>query len=268
MISGTKEWAKKNVNCVTGCSHDCRYCYARANAKRFGKRTDETWPTEEIRQHDVERKIGKVKGTPDGGTDIMFPTTHDITPTTLDACVTMLGHILESGNTVLITSKPHLDCIMKICTDFARHNIGGTNQIMFRFSIGSKDNTILRYWDRSAPLFNERFESLILAWTAGFRTSISVEPCLDTANVVEMFHLLKIFVTNSIWIGKMNRVRDRVTISDETDERMVSAIEAGQTDDKVREVYEALKNEPLVRWKESYRLVLGLPLADEAGTDQ
>ena len=36
IISGTKEWAKENVNCVTGCSNNCRYCYARAMGTRVG----------------------------------------------------------------------------------------------------------------------------------------------------------------------------------------------------------------------------------------
>ena len=34
-ISGTKEWSVSSVNCITGCEHNCRYCYARANALRF-----------------------------------------------------------------------------------------------------------------------------------------------------------------------------------------------------------------------------------------
>ena len=37
IISGTREWAVENVNIILGCPHKCRYCYARANALRFGK---------------------------------------------------------------------------------------------------------------------------------------------------------------------------------------------------------------------------------------
>ena len=29
--NGTQEWSVKTVNCCTGCSHDCRYCYAKGN---------------------------------------------------------------------------------------------------------------------------------------------------------------------------------------------------------------------------------------------
>lgn len=267
VISGTREWAKKNINCVTGCSHDCRYCYARANAKRFSRKSNENWKEEEIRIHDVKKRIAKVKDTPEGGMDIMFPTTHDITPNTLGACSTVLGHILESGNTVLITSKPHFNCIRHICAIFNPHNIHGTNQIMFRFSIGAMNDMILEYWDRKAPRFQERLDALKLVYDEGFRTSVSVEPCLDTANVVNMFYTLKPYVTNSIWIGKMNKVRQRVMIVTEEDEQMVQRIEEGQTDEWVKKIYETLKNERLVRWKESYKQVLGLPLAEEEGAD-
>jgi DNA repair photolyase len=37
ITSGTKEWADHNVNCIRGCSNDCRYCYAKIMAKRFGR---------------------------------------------------------------------------------------------------------------------------------------------------------------------------------------------------------------------------------------
>lgn len=268
IISGTKEWAKKNANCVTGCSHDCRYCYARANGMRFHRVTVEDWHEERIRDHDVKKKHRKVEGTPEGGTDIMFPTTHDLTPNTLNACLTVLGHILAPGNSVLITSKPHLECIQAVCDQFAAHNRAGTNLIMFRFTIGAMDNAVLRYWDRNAPLFKERLASLIHAFRKGFRTSVSVEPMLDSDHVVELFHAIKPYVTNSIWIGKMNKVRQRVAIDTPEDERAVQRIEAGQTDERVKAIYAALKDEPLVRWKESFKQVLGLALAEEAGEDK
>ena len=32
MIRGTKEWAVAEINCSTGCPHECLYCYARTKA--------------------------------------------------------------------------------------------------------------------------------------------------------------------------------------------------------------------------------------------
>ena len=34
-VFGTAEWAKYNLNCQSGCSHGCLYCYAQAQAQRF-----------------------------------------------------------------------------------------------------------------------------------------------------------------------------------------------------------------------------------------
>jgi hypothetical protein len=266
-ISGTREWAKKNVNCCTGCSHDCRYCYAREQATRYGRVSAENWHQEQIRPHDVTKKFQKVQGTPPGGMDVMFPTTHDITPAILMPCTQVLGNILQPGNSVLVVSKPHLSCIAHLCHAFAMHNKTGTNQLMFRFTIGAMDDELLRYWDRNAPLWQERLDSLKLAYHAGFRTSVSGEPMLDTAHVVEWFHALKPYCTESIWIGKMNKIAQRIPVKTAEDALMVERIVAGQTDERVREVYRLLKDESLVRWKESYKSVLGLALTTEAGAD-
>ena len=91
---------------------------------------------------------------------------------------------------------------------------------------------------------------------------------LDSHQIEELFNKVKPFVTNSIWIGKMNKVRQRVQVVTPEDEQMVQRIEAGQTDERVKAIYAALKDEPLVRWKESFKQVLGLPLAEEAGEDR
>ena len=108
----TWQWATKTVNCCTGCSHDCLYCYAKSMAIRFKQATAAEWPNERIRMHDVNRKHRRYPGR------VMFPSSHDITPTNLNACMTVLEKLLAAGNDVLIVSKPHLGCIRKICDAF------------------------------------------------------------------------------------------------------------------------------------------------------
>lgn len=39
-------------------------------------------------------------------------------------------------------------------------------------------------------------------------------------------------------------------------------VKGGQTPERIRAIYEALKEHPKIRWKDSYRRVLGLPLAE------
>ena len=57
---GTQEWSVKTINCCTGCSHDCRYCYAKGMAIHYKRLTAEEWPTEKIREHDVNKKHKKI----------------------------------------------------------------------------------------------------------------------------------------------------------------------------------------------------------------
>lgn len=258
-ISGTREWAVKNVNCVNGCEHNCRYCYARWNAvERFHRIEEGEWETPHVRQKDVRKQYGKIDG------QIMFPTTHDITPAVLEPCMVVLENLLRPGNQVLVVSKPHLDCIQAICDKFDKYK----DQILFRFTIGAMNDAILRYWEPGAPCFAERVSALVYAWKHGFDTSVSVEPMLDSENVVTMFHALKPVVTHSIWIGRMNKIASRVKIETNEDKAFVTSIEWGQREQRVVEIYHQLKNEPLVRWKESFKEVLGLELATEAGLDR
>jgi len=71
---GTKEWASSNINIISGCSHDCRYCYARKMAIRFKRKTEETWKIMELNNEKLCLNFKKRKGR------VMFPTSHDITP--------------------------------------------------------------------------------------------------------------------------------------------------------------------------------------------
>jgi hypothetical protein len=179
----------------------------------------------------------------------MFPTQHDITPENLDHCLSTLTGLLEVGNEVLVVSKPHFDCIKDICKVTEKFK----DKMLFRFSIGSYSDRILGYWEPGAPCFEERYNSLAHSFMLGFKTSISCEPCLDTSKVVQLFHTLKPLISDSFWIGKMNRIEDRCSGIDPAE---LERIYRGQTDDKIIDLYKQLRNEPLIRWKESYQDVL------------
>ena len=192
---GTKEWADSNVNCYYGCSNNCRYCYAKKMAIRFKRKTEETWKTMEPNQKAIEKGYSKRKGR------IMFPTSHDITPESLSGSLIVLKKLLDSNNEVLITTKPNLTCIKFICNGFYKKK----DLIQFRFTITSIDNELLSFWEPNAPLFEERLESLIHAYDKGYKTSISIEPFLDKDPFILVEKLIP-YVTESIWIGKMNYI--------------------------------------------------------------
>jgi DNA repair photolyase len=127
------------------------------------------------------------------------------------------------------------------------------------------DDKILSYWEPEAPSFEERYESLCYAFTGGFQTSISAEPMLDADNIVDLFNRLERMVTDTFWVGKMNHMESRIEPG--TDPKEIARIEAGQSDDRIWEIYYMLKDEPKVRWKESIKKVIGLTLAEESGLD-
>ena len=79
-------------------------------------------------------------------------------------------------------SKPHLDCIQAICQQFGDYR----EKILFRFTIGACDDTVLSFWEPGAPTYAERMASLQYAYEQGFQTSVSVEPMLDSANIDQL----------------------------------------------------------------------------------
>ena len=253
-ISGTREWATSFVNCVKGCKNGCKYCYAYTNAViKFKRLTDKEWHSPVVNEAAVRKGRKKEEGV------VMFPTTHDIFPEVLPACLDVLKKLLVAGNQVLIVSKPNFECIQTLCKELDNYK----DQILFRFTIGSDNSDILKYWEPNAPCFEERIAALQCAYKAGFKTSISVEPMLDSQNILTLFSNLEPYVTDTIWIGMMNKVEQRVKVENEQDKKMVANILAGQTPERVHEIYNALKDNPHIMWKESFKAVLGLPEEQE-----
>lgn len=77
MGSKTKiDWCDATWNPVTGCYHDCRYCYARKIATRFGAHLTE-WKCKNI--HELDRPVRK-KAMP-GKIGAIVPYLHDFEPT-------------------------------------------------------------------------------------------------------------------------------------------------------------------------------------------
>jgi len=54
--TGTKEWADTNVNICSGCKNNCRYCYAKKMAMRFGRKTESTWKIMELNSKAIKKK--------------------------------------------------------------------------------------------------------------------------------------------------------------------------------------------------------------------
>ena len=257
-ISGTKEWATTNENIQIGCEHDCRYCYARAIALRYKRiERSEDWKFP-IPRKNLRKSFPLRKGT------IMFPTTHDITRTNLDAACVHLEKMLVSGNRVLIVSKPHERCIERLCGDFGKYQ----DQILFRFTIGTRVDYYQKFWEPNAPDYAERLGCLKLAHAMGFATSVSAEPFLFK-DIDDLVREVEPYVSDAIWIGKMNKIESRVVGAGEVHEVIDEVERLGHlySDAFIHGLYDIFKNDPKVKWKDSIKKVLGLPVATEAGLD-
>ncbi len=106
-----------------------------------------------------------------------------------------------------------------------------------------------------------------LAFRKGFQTSVSIEPMLDLEDLRGMIDEIEPYVSHSIWVGKLNRIEERVQVDSDEVAAEVGRIRNEQVDRNIIGLYEALKDRPLIRWKESIKLVVGLPLATESGLD-
>ena len=249
--TGTKEWAEINKNICFGCEHGCLYCYARANAKRFKRiYNDEDWKKKKLIPKKLDERPRKVNGR------IMFPSTHDLLPAYIDDIVKYLRGWLEVGNEILIVSKPHYECIKRICDEFEKYK----KQIIFRFTIGSPNNNVLKFWEPNAPLYEERVQCLKYAFEKGFTTSVSCEPYLDCDILLMVYELLP-YVNDCVWIGKMNRINQRVDTSkwEKKDFKYLNMVKESQTDEFIVDLYDKFKDNKKIKWKDSIKKLMNLP---------
>lgn len=240
-----RQWADDSINFISGCGNDCMYCSICSMMKFFHGHDPNNWKNEVIRQKDLDKKIKKYPKM------VMFPSSHDIRPIHLKESIQILEKILLAGNDVLIVSKPNMECISKICETFTDYK----NRILFRFTIGSTDSKVLRYWETNAPSFEERFECLQLAFTSGYQTSVSSEPLMDP-NVDELVSKLSPFITESIWIGPaqqlIRRLKSNGYKNEETLENARKMIDWQFNPTFIRHLYDTYKDNSMIRWKYDY----------------
>ncbi|MBD3339678.1 MAG: hypothetical protein GF353_11255 [Candidatus Lokiarchaeota archaeon] len=253
---GTREWAKREINCIKGCRNYCLYCYAKGMAKHFQRCTEDTWQEMEINWKNVNKGYGKSRRQSTAAHDVMFPTSHDIFADEpyYSACRTVLEKLLTAGNTVLITIKPSLGVVTKLIKDLKMYR----EQITFRFTIGSCDSEVLKLLETNAPSFEERLASLKYATEKGFHSSISAEPLLDeTPHALikkiepQMSSLDYEKDRGTIWIGLLKKQYvPRALRTGEVKDYM-NRVKKRLTFEHVYSYYEDFYKHPRVRWKES-----------------
>jgi DNA repair photolyase len=257
-VFGTKEWADTTADICKGCPNDCHYCYAKAAAAKWARCEPEHWRKIELYWTKLKR-VEKMKPC-----KVMFPAHHDILSGILPQCLEAIERLLLAGHDLLIVSKPQTHCIEEICSAFS----GYKDRILFRFTIGSTDDKVLRLWEPNAPDFVERKRSLVHAYAKGFRTSVSAEPMLDEDQDA-LVRELGSYVNDAIWFGKPNFLIQRLAVNHAPVEIRKAGFEliSGFTDSYIHSLYERYKDNPGIKWKESIKKIVGLEVATKAGTD-
>lgn len=254
--TGTREWAAINVNIQTGCEHDCRYCYARWNAvTRYKWCTRQQWCEPKIDSARVDKDYGRYEGR------VMFPSAHDVTMRNANECLVVLRKLLEAGNEVLIVSKPDWNVIQLVMEALKYWQ----SQVMFRVTIGSCFDNVLKFWEPGAPNFDSRIKSLCCSFLEGWRTSVSCEPYLDChpAHVVALYEQCAPFLSRDpaggMWFGMLRHWNSRVDLAGATEQEInlyVEPLRAAQSDAFVHLLVKELDGKPHVRWKDSIQEVI------------
>lgn len=187
----------------------------------------------------------------------MYPSSHDCTMSNIQSYMVVLHKLLKAGNKVVVVTKPRFKCVKLLCQTFQDYR----DSILFRFTMGSVDDTVLKFWEPNAPSFRERLKSLRWAYEHGYRTSVSLEPLLDD-RVDGVLAKVKPFVTDSIWIGRANRLRSIISLNcprDAVAREKAEALIALHSDQWIRGLYNRYKRDKIIYWKDSVRNVVGLP---------
>jgi len=197
--------AEETYSFEVGCEVGCHYCWARANALRWGLiKTPKEWFTPRTNLQKVNKGWRKRDGV------IMFPGTHNICDRNLDHAIKILTQMAQAGNYILITTKPWYNIVSELVTALRPYKA----QILFRFSIGSHRNEVLQSWEPHGPSFFERHHALIDTSLSGFSTSVSAEPLLGgVETALALLQLTRPYITNDLWFGFMRKIDSRVVTS-------------------------------------------------------
>lgn len=219
------------------CSHNC---YAKRMAGRFDRIPEKGW------DHPII-KTNYLEGLP-RNSNVMFPSTHDLTMNNIEDYWTTIIGLLKRKNQILIVSKPRIQPMRLLIDNLVNidNEYRTRDNIEFRFTIGSCHNDRLKYWEPNASSFEERIRCVDEALCARFPVSISCEPLLDgleyptiqnarlenrTIPLIDQFLVLNI---KELWIGAMNYNKDAPNLDYEG-------------------IYARYKDNPKIKWKESFR---------------
>jgi len=257
---GTKEWADENFNTHYACKNACWYCYAWNEAYQRQRDYYKDWGN----RMTLRKYWNKGWQKREDGYTIMYPTTHDIVPETINESFQAIQKMLKANINVLFVSKPHFEVIKELINTFSDYKTGQP-KIILRFTISTNDDKALSFWEPNAPKFEERLKSLKYAYQYGFYTSISMEPFFpaknssnktDIDNFILLVKKLLNFIKGTLWIGKMNHIPVNVQRGiplSKFEKQKINYLRKFYGIDNIKNLVYQLYNLEKIRWKESIK---------------
>lgn len=272
---GTNQWSDETYNIRkfdSLCPHSCQYCYIlpivnkNFKAVDIGKFMNDALVLKTFIEDRCERdarlpclevdwdKVMKKWSKQGNAKLIMTPTSHDVIPSIVDAFIVSCLNILDGGHSLLITSKPRVYCVDRMCKAFLAYKDGKyKDRITYRFTLTTLDQDVKDKWEWLAPAFDEGVQCIDAANDLGFTTSVSMEPFLK--DPVATTNLLSDHVTGEIWIGMMNGYPSEKVLGMKLPAFLVDEIDRLKkeeyTFENITSVVETLRCNPKVHWKES-----------------
>ncbi|MHB8157111.1 MAG: hypothetical protein ACYDEQ_06920 [Desulfocucumaceae bacterium] len=118
---------------------------------------------------------------------------------------------------------------------------------------------MLKQWEPNFSNYKERLACLRLAHSLGFKTSVLMQPMLDNPEAV--IEAVKPYVTETIWLGKAKRLRQRLSANGRPDKKtMAKANELikWQSAVNLKALHQRLKCNPQIRWDKTIQKAIGL----------
>ncbi len=265
-------------NICLGCSNDCVYCVSASVAAEYAQNIRrgenlvyevlprDEWQVEQFKDRAFDTKIGPKDWV------IRFPSSHDVTLFNVEAYIRLGKMMLKAGNALVINSKPRIECITTLLTEFAPWK----ERIRLSFAITSMDESLCAFWEPGAARPGERLQCLQTACAAGYRTSVHISPMLggvdDVSAVVEAAApSVTDTITLKIMPPGLDKLKPLIDRSEEIRQAYV-ALQLRQRDNDFPELRRMYLEHPKFRWglreKEKQSRELLLTAKERVAMDQ
>jgi DNA repair photolyase len=191
-VTGKPEYAKLGLNCYTGCSHNCGYCY---NAFRFHGSWIQPRPAASLNniQHDLIELHEANDKTPVHLSFVGDPYDMGRTDNSFMHSVLKLFRLYDHPFIVLTKGG------MLATKDF---DLYGPND-SFGVTLTLDNDVDSKKYEPGAAFPTDRIEALKEAHSHGIRTWVSMEPVLYPAQTMNLIQMTHEFV-DLFWVGKLN----------------------------------------------------------------